>query len=311
MARADTSVPQADGESMTSEQPTSLCGQTALVAGATRGCGRGIAIELGARGATVYCTGRTTRSHRSPMNRPETIEGTAELVDAAGGQGIAVQVDHTESAQVQRLVDRIRQEQDGRLDILVNDIWGGEDIIVWGRRFWEQSLEDGLILLRQAIHSHIITSHYALPLMIERGTGLIVEVTDGNTLRYRGQLYYDLVKTTVMRLALAFAHELRAHDEESRITALAITPGYLRSEWMLDHFGVTEETWREAIEQDVDFAVSETPRFLGRVVAALAADARVQRYAGQALTSWDMARVYEIDDVDGRRPDWGAHNPVN
>jgi NAD(P)-dependent dehydrogenase (short-subunit alcohol dehydrogenase family) len=296
---------------MTVEQPQPLSGHVALVAGATRGCGRGTAMELGAAGATVYCTGRTTRQHQSPMKRPETIEETAELVDAAGGSGIAVQVDHTEPAQVESLIARIRNEQAGRLDILVNDIWGGEDMVAWGRRFWEQSLEDGLFLLRQAIHSHIITSHYALPLMLERGSGLVVEVTDGNTLRYRGQLYYDLVKTTAMRLALAFDHELREHNDENRITALAITPGFLRSEWMLDHFGVTEATWRDAIEQDVDFAVSETPRFLGRVVAALAADPEVRRYAGQALTSWDVAKVYQVDDVDGRRPDWGSYTPVN
>ena len=296
---------------MTIERPKPLRGQIALVAGATRGCGRGIAIELGAAGATVYGTGRTTHQHQSPMKRPETIEETAELVDAAGGTGIAVQVDHTEPAQVESLIARIRNEQDGRLDILVNDIWGGEDMVAWGRRFWEQSLEDGLFLLRQAIHSHIITSHYALPLMIEHGQGLVVEVTDGNTLRYRGQLYYDLVKTSAMRLALAFDHELRKHNTGNRITALAITPGYLRSEWMLDHFGVTEETWRDAMEQDVDFAVSETPRFLGRVVAALAADPKVSRYAGQALTSWDMAKVYQVEDVDGRRPDWGSYTPVN
>ena len=296
---------------MTVEQLQPLSGHVALVAGATRGCGRGIAMELGAAGATVYCTGRTTRQHQSPMKRPETIEETAELVDAAGGSGIAVQVDHTEPAQVESLMARIRIEQAGRLDILVNDIWGGEDLIAWGRRFWEQSLEDGLLLLRQAIHSHIITSHFALPLMLELGQGLVVEVTDGNTLRYRGQLYYDLVKTTAMRLALAFDHELREHNDENRITALAITPGFLRSEWMLDHFGVTEATWRDAIEQDVDFAVSETPRFLGRVVAALAADPEVRRYAGHALTSWDMAKVYQVDDVDGRRPDWGSYTPVN
>lgn len=296
---------------MTNAQPKPLRGQVALVAGATRGCGRGIAVELGAAGATVYCTGRTTRTHRSPMNRPETIEETAELVDAAGGSGIAVRVDHTEPAQVQRLFDRIRQEQDGRLDILVNDIWGGEDMVAWGRRFWEQSLEDGLFLLRQAIHSHIITSHYGLPLMLENGTGLVVEITDGNTLRYRGQLYYDLVKTSAMRLALAFDHELREHNDENGITALAVTPGFLRSEWMLDHFGVTEATWRDAIDQDPDFAVSETPRFLGRVVAALAADPRVMRFAGKSLTSWDLAKVYGVRDVDGRQPDWGAHTPVN
>lgn len=245
------------------------------------------------------------------MNRPETIEETAELVDAAGGSGIAARVDHTEPAQVESLIARIRRQQDGRLDILVNDVWGGDDLTAWGRRFWEQSLANGLHMLRQAIHSHIITSRYALPLMLERRTGLIVEVTDGNNLNYRGQLYYDLVKTSVMRLALALNQELRQHSRTNRITALAVTPGYLRSEAMLDRFGVTEETWTDAIQKDVDFAVSETPRYLGRVVAALAADPHVERYAGQALASWDLAKVYQVDDVDGRRPDWGAYTPVN
>ncbi|MDE2769543.1 MAG: SDR family oxidoreductase [Chloroflexota bacterium] len=296
---------------MTPNQTHPLHGQVALVAGATRGCGRGIAVELGAAGATVYCTGRTTRTQQSPMNRPETIEETAELVDAAGGSGIAVQVDHTEPAQVESLMARIQRDQGGRLDILVNDVWGGDDLTAWGRRFWELSLENGLLMLRQAIHSHIITSRYALPLMLERGAGLIVEVTDGNNLNYRGHFYYDLVKTSVMRLALALDQELRKDSQPTRITALAVTPGYLRSEAMLDGFGVTELIWRDAIEQDVDFAVSETPRFLGRVVAALAADPDVARYAGQALASWDMAKVYEIDDVDGRRPDWGSYTPVN
>lgn len=245
------------------------------------------------------------------MNRPETIEETAGLVDAAGGSGLVAQVDHTEPAQVDSLIARIRKEQDGRLDILVNDVWGGDDLTAWGRRFWDQSLENGLLMLRQALHSHIITSRYALPLMLERGAGLIVEVTDGNNLNYRGQLYYDLVKTSVMRLALALDQELRQHTDPNRIIALAVTPGYLRSEAMLDRFGVTEATWRDAIEQDVDFAVSETPRFLGRVVAALAADPQVSRFGGQALASWDLAKVYEIDDVDGRRPDWGSYTPVN
>lgn len=300
-----------DSQTMSSHPARPLRGQVALVAGATRGCGRGIAVELGAAGATVYCTGRTTRNHRSPMNRPETIEETAELVDAAGGSGIALQVDHTRPNQVESLIDHIRQEQAGQLDILVNDVWGGDDLTAWGRRFWEQSLENGLRMLRQAIHSHIITSRYALPLMLERGIGLIIEVTDGNNLNYRGQFYYDLVKTSVMRLALALDQELRQHSKPNRITALAVTPGYLRSEAMLDRFGVTETNWRDAIDQDVDFAVSETPRFLGRAVAALAADPEVGRYAGQALASWDLAKVYQIDDVDGRRPDWGSYTPVN
>ena len=274
----------------------------ALVAGGTRGAGRGIAAELGATGATVYVTGRTTRAARSPMNRPETIEETAELVDAAGGRGIAVAVDHADAEQVDELVARIRRDH-GRLDVLVNDIWGGDMLTDWEAPFWEHSLGDGLKLLRQAVETHIVTSQRAVPLMLERGAGLIVEMTDGTDERYRGNLFYDLAKAAVIRLAVGQAVELGPHG----ITAVAVSPGFLRSEAVLDHLGVTEETWREGIARDRHFAASETPRYVGRAVAALAADPAVARWTGQALSSWRLAREYGFTDVDGRRPDWGAH----
>jgi NAD(P)-dependent dehydrogenase (short-subunit alcohol dehydrogenase family) len=283
--------------------PGDLDGTVALVAGATRGAGRGIAVELGARGATVYCTGRSTRGSRSAMNRPETIDGTAELVDAAGGWGIAIRVDHTESAQVEALFERIRTEHDGRLDVLVNDIWGGDPLTVWGVPFWEHPLEDGLAAQRLGVWTHLVTAWHAAPLMVERGRGLIVEVTDGDSERYRGSLFYDLAKASVIRAARAMAADLRPRG----VVALAVTPGFLRSEAVLDHFGVTAEDWRSAITQDPHFAHSETPRFVGRAVAALAADPNVERWAGGVLSSWGLAEEYGIDDVDGRRPDWGAY----
>jgi NAD(P)-dependent dehydrogenase (short-subunit alcohol dehydrogenase family) len=269
----------------------------ALVAGGTRGAGRGIAIELGAVGATVYVTGRTTRASRSPMNRPETIEETAELVDAAGGRGIPVQVDHSDPEQVARLVERL-----DRLDVLVNDVWGGDPLTDWSR-FWEHSLEDGLKLIRQAVETHIITSHFAAPSMLAQGSGLIVEITDGVSDDYRGSLFYDLAKASVIRLAKAQAGDLR----DTGVTALALTPGFLRSEYMLDHFGVTAETWRDAIAQDPHFAASETPHYVGRAVAALATDPDVGRWAGQVLSSWQLMHEYGFTDVDGTQPDWGAH----
>ena len=283
---------------------TSLADTVALVTGATRGAGRGIAVELGAAGATVYVTGRTTRSARSPMNRAETIEDTAELVTQHGGTGIAVQVDHTERAQVAALIERIAAEQEGRLDVLVNDIWGGDPLIDWDKPFWEHDLDAGLLAISNSIETHLITSALAAPMKIARGRGLIIEMTDGTGREgYRGNLYYDLAKYSMLRLAQGEAHELRPHG----ITAFALTPGFLRSEAMLDHFGVTEETWRDGIAQDRHFAASESPRFVGRAVVALASDPDVARFSGQALSSWELGREYEFDDVDGTRPDWGAH----
>ena len=289
--------------------PVSLKRKVALVAGATRGAGRGIAIELGAAGATVYCTGRSTRAQRSEIDRPETIEETAELVTAAGadgrlqgGKGIAVQVDHLDPQQVEALVKRIESEQ-GRLDILVNDIWGGEHLTEWNVPVWEHSLDKGLHQLRLAIDTHIITSHFALPLLITKPGGLVVELTDGtgeyNTAKYRLSLFYDLSKTSILRIAWSQAQELKPHG----CTAVALTPGWLRSEQMLDHYGVKEENWRDAIKQEPHFAITETPRYVGRAVAALAADPEVARWNGESLSSGQLAQKYGFTDLDGSQPD--------
>lgn len=285
-----------------------LKGKVALVAGATRGAGRGIAVELGAAGAAVYVTGRTTRQQRSEYDRPETIEETAELVSQAGGLGIAVQVDHLESAQVQALMARIEREQ-GHLDILVNDVWGGELLVEWYKPVWEHSLEKGLRLLRLAIDTHIITSHFALPLLIRKPGGLVVEMTDGtaeyNETHYRLSLFYDLAKVSVIRMAWAQAQELRPYD----CTAVALTPGWLRSEMMLDHYNVTEENWRDATKLQPHFIISETPRYSGRAVVALAADPEAARWNGQSLSSGQLAKVYGFTDLDGSQPDAWRYVP--
>ena len=282
------------------DQP--LRGQVAVVAGATRGAGRGIARMLGAAGATVYCTGRSVRGSAATEGRTETIDETAEMVTADGGRGIAVRTDHTVEAEVERLFERVRAEEH-RLDVLVNDIWGGDALTEWGSPFWASSVAQGQKLLERAVHSHIITSRHGVPLMVERGAGLIVEVTDGDTMGYRGNLFYDLAKNAVIRLAYAMAGDLHAHPG---VTALAITPGFLRSEHVLDHFGVSEANWRDAIEKDPYFAESETPCYVGRAVAALAADPRVKEKSGRLLSSWGLAKEYALTDVDGRRPDWGS-----
>jgi len=279
-----------------------LKGKVALVAGATRGAGRGVATELGAAGATVYCTGRTTRTQRSEYNRSETIEETAELVQQAGGQGIALQVDHLDAAQVEALVARIEREQ-SRLDILVNDVWGADFLIEWNVPVWKHSLENGQRMLRLAIDTHIITSHFALPLLIQNPGGLVVEMTDGtaeyNNANYRLSLFYDLAKTSVIRMAWAQAKELRPH----RCTAVALTPGWLRSEMMLDAYGVSEANWREAIAKQPHFVITETPRYVGRAVAHLAGDPEVERWSGQSLSSGQLAKVYGFTDLDGSQPD--------
>lgn len=279
-----------------------LSGKVALVAGGTRGAGRGIAIELGAAGATVYVTGRTTRKSHSEYNRPETIEETAEMVDQAGGVGIAVQVDHLDPVQVQALIARIEREQ-GQLDILVNDIWGGEYLVEWNVPVWEHSLENGLRMLHQAIDTHIITSHYALPLLIRKPHGLVVEVTDGpkayNETNYRLSLFYDLAKTSVIRMAESLAHEIAPYQG----SALSVSPGWMRSEIMLEEYGVTEANWRDALVQEPHFIISETPRFIGRGIAALASDPDAARWNGQSTSSGELAKVYGITDLDGSRPD--------
>jgi NAD(P)-dependent dehydrogenase (short-subunit alcohol dehydrogenase family) len=277
-----------------------LHGRVAVVAGATRGAGRGIAVALGRCGATVYVTGRSSAAGRSDLDRAETIEGTAELVAAVGGRAIAVRCDHSSVAQVNALRARLETEA-GRLDVLVNDIWGGDPLVQWGRPFWEHNLESGLQAWRNAVETHLITSHRLAPLLVAADSSLVIEVTDGDSDRYRGSLFYDLAKASAIRLAVAQAAELAPHGG----TAVSLTPGFLRSEAMLDHFGVSEETWREAIAQDPHFALSETPSYVGRAVAALACDAGVARWNGRSLSSWALAREYGFTDDDGSRPDWG------
>jgi NAD(P)-dependent dehydrogenase (short-subunit alcohol dehydrogenase family) len=280
-----------------------LSGKVALVAGATRGAGRGTAVALGEAGATVYCTGRSTRERRSEYDRPETIEETAELVTAAGGVGIAVAVDHLVPGEVEALVQRIDAEH-GRLDVLVNDIWGGEKLFEWDAPVWEHDLEKGLRILRLAIDTHLITSHFALPLLIRRPGGLVVEMTDGtreyNAEHYRLSAFYDLAKWAVIRLAFGQSQELASH----RCAAVALTPGWLRSEMMLENFGVTEENWRDGAAVNPHFAaISESPQFVGRAVAALAADPDVARHNGGSFSSGGLAREYGFTDLDGSQPD--------
>ena len=280
----------------------SLSGKIAVVAGATRGAGRGIATALGEAGATVYCTGRSTREHGATAGRPETIEETADIVSAHGGRGIPVRVDHTVPPEVEALAERIKREAGG-LDILVNDVWGGDDLTAWGKTLWEHSLDDGLLMLQRGIHSHIITSRFLGPLLFDRPNALLAEVTDGVEASYRGNIYYDLVKSSVIRLAMALGYEMRSRG----VTAVAVSPGFLRSERMLTLFGVTEATWRDHIARDAHWAESETPLFVGRGIAALAADPDHWRDNGKALASWDLGERYGIEDADGRRPHWGKH----
>jgi NAD(P)-dependent dehydrogenase (short-subunit alcohol dehydrogenase family) len=270
-----------------------------LVAGATRGAGRGIARELAAAGAKVYCTGRSTRGHGATPGRPETIDETAEMIAAEGGAAVALQVDHTKEAEVEALAARIRAEE-GRLDVLVNDIWGGDDRIDWSAKFWKLDIATVRAVVDQAVFSHLITSRYLAPLMVEARRGLIVEITDGEFSGYRGQLLYDFVKASVIRLAYEMAWDLAG----TGVTALALSPGFLRSEAILQGFGVTEANWRDAVAKESDFAFSETPRYVGRAVVALAADPDVGRKAGLALWGGDLADEYGFNDVDGSRPNF-------
>ena len=300
-----------------------LQGKIALVAGATRGAGRGIAIALGEAGATVYCTGRSSRkgsrkSSKKLLATPglrETIEETAELVTAAGGHGIAVKVDHESPAEVKKLTARIKRQHKG-LDILVNDVWGGDALTEWSKPFWTVNLENGLKMLKQAVHSHIITAHYATPLMLGRKGGIIFEITDGDAFYYRGNLFYDLVKISVIRLAFAMSRELRKRD----IASIALTPGFLRSERVLEHFKVTEANWKDVGKnQDKeknsghqndapnDFMVSESPRYIGRAIVTLASDPKVMNKTGRVFSSWALAREYGFTDLDGTQPHWGNY----
>jgi len=275
-----------------------LGGKVAVVAGATRGAGRGIARMLGEAGATVFCTGRSSRAHPVSCDRPETIEETAELVTAAGGQGVAVRTDHSRPEEVQALFERVAREA-GRLDVLVNDIWGGDALTEW-RPFWELDCGKGFKMLDAAVRTRILTSRHAVPLMLRERSGLVVEVTDGDTCGYRGSLFYDLAKMGTSRLAFAMATELAGQG----ITALAVTPGFLRSEAVLKQLGVSEATWREAAPRTRGFEESETPCYVGRGVAALAADPEVASKAGRVLASWTLAREYGFTDIDGRQPDF-------
>ncbi|MEV7382522.1 SDR family oxidoreductase [Streptomyces lydicus] len=301
-----------------------LRGRVAVVAGATRGAGRGIAAALGEAGATVVCTGRSSRSGtksiRSDYDRAETIEETAELVTGLGGVDIPVQVDHLEPEQVRRLTERLRTDH-GHVDVLVNDIWGAEVLKgpppSWNTPIWEHDLQTGLRILRLAVDTHLITSHHLLPLLIDRPGGLLVEVTDGtaafNRNRYRISVYYDLAKAAVNRLAFSQGHELTPYGG----TAVAVTPGWLRSEMMLDNFGVTEGNWRDALDGSVEgypsapdgFEESESPRYIGRGIAAIAADVDRARWNQRSVTSSELAREYGFTDIDGRRPDsWAEQN---
>ncbi|MGE0309923.1 MAG: SDR family oxidoreductase [Acidimicrobiia bacterium] len=293
--------------------PDALRGRVAVVAGATRGAGRGIAAALGEAGATVYCTGRTSRTAtlRSDYDRAETIEETAELVSSLGGVGIAVPVDHLDSAQVATLAARIAADH-GHIDVLVNNVWGGELLTGgpsgWNTPIWAHDLDAGLRIVHLGLETHLITSHHLLPLLIERAGGLLVEVTDGaneyNDTRYRISVFYDLVKTGVNRLAFSQGHELAPHGA----TAVALTPGWMRSEMMLEAFGVTEENWMDAVTNEPPtappgFALSETPRFVGRAVVAVACDPDRSRWNQRSVDSGRLAVEYGFTDVDGSRPD--------
>ncbi|ADD42701.1 SDR family oxidoreductase [Stackebrandtia nassauensis] len=288
---------------MTQDKP--LAGKVALVAGATRGSGRAFAVELARAGAIVYATGRSSDAKRSEMDRPETIEGTAAKIAEAGGTGFGVVCDHLDREQVRDLVARIESEQ-GRLDILVNDIWGGDHLTKWDAKLWEYDLDNGFRMMRLAIDTHIITSYYALPLLIKNPGGLVFEVTDGNTefnAQYRDDFFYDLAKVTPMRMAFALSKELEPHGG----TALALSPGWLRSEAMLDHFGVTEETWRDATKNEPHFCMSETPTYVARCLVAVASDPERHRWNGKSVASWDLAPEYGVKDADGSQPVFGPY----
>jgi NAD(P)-dependent dehydrogenase (short-subunit alcohol dehydrogenase family) len=278
-----------------------LQGQVALVTGATRGAGRGMAVELGAAGATVYLTGRSTRANRGEMTRPETIEETAELVTEAGGRGIAVRCDHMVPAEAEEVRKRIEAEQEGRLDILVDDTWGGDQWIEW-KPLWEHDLDKGLRALRNGLETHLITLHTFLPLLVSRGAGLVVEVTDGDDMfneRYRGSMFFDMIKVAITRLGRMLHEEVSPHG----VTSVALTPGFLRSEEMLEHFGVSEENWRDGVAKDKWFAIAESPRYIGRAVVALAADPERSRWSGRALSSGLLAKEYGFTDLDGSQPE--------
>lgn len=280
-----------------------LQGKVAVVAGATRGAGRGIATMLGEAGATVYCTGRSVKGRlASGRKRPETINETATLVTQHGGKGIAVRCDHTSEADVEKLFKKVKRDQ-GRLDVLVNDVWGGDDLMQWGTPFWKLDMKKGRTMLMRAVWAHALTARHGVPLMVEQGSGLVVEITDGDHPGWRSNLFYDLAKMGAIRLAYSMGADLIG----TGVAAVAVTPGYLRSEAMLDRFGVTEDTWRDYAAKEPAFAHSETPWFVGRAIAALAADPKVMAKSGKVYASWTLAREYLFSDRDGTRPDWGRY----
>lgn len=284
----------------------SLSGKIAVVAGATRGAARGIALALGEAGATVYCTGRSVRGNPSAYNRPETIEETAELINAAGGESVWARLDHTVETEVKNFFERIAHEH-GQLDVLVNAIAGEDPLLAGWSSFWETDLQNAAAALQQALLSHVITAKHAAPLMIKKRRGLIVEVVEGDLLFSSGNVLAQVVKFALKGLTATMAEELRPH----RVAAVAITPGYLRSEAMLQRFGVTVESWRAAGKQDKNFLESESPLFIGRAVAALAQDAKVFARTGNLTSSWEVAREFGFTDADGSRPDWGKHAKQN
>jgi NAD(P)-dependent dehydrogenase (short-subunit alcohol dehydrogenase family) len=278
-----------------------LAGHVAVVAGATRGAGRGIARALGEAGAVVYCTGRSVRGQPSPYQRTETIDDTADMIAAAGGTAIPVRVDHTIEAEVAGLFERVNREH-SRLDVVVNSIAGEEPMAgQWGW-FWTIDLKDGEAILRQMVLSHMITAKHAAAQMVERRHGLIVEVTENDLMMAGGNPLTQAAKLVHKGMALNMAAELKPHG----VAAVAVTPGFLRSEKMLEHFGVTEANWRDGGKKDKNFLESESPLFVGRAVAALAADERIMAKTGQLMSSWELAREYGFTDENGTRPDWGA-----
>lgn len=282
-----------------STQESLLSGKVALVAGATRGAGRGTARALAEAGAFVFCTGRSAAGHPKGMNRPETLDETVALIEQAGGRAVAIRVDHTQEAEVAELAARVTREA-GRLDILVNSIWGGDPLINWSQRFWEADLTGVRAYLDQTLISHLLTCRHLTPLMLQGRQGLIIEMIDGHFSGYRGHILYDLVKAALARMAYGMAAEL----VQTGVTALALSPGFLRSEAVLEHFGVREDNWRDAIARDPYFQESETPLLVGRAAAALAADPDVRRKAGLIHFASDLAREYGFTDVDGRVPNF-------
>lgn len=280
-----------------------LKGKAALVAGGTRGAGRGISIALGEEGATVFVTGRSSTGNYSEIGRKETIEETAELVEKAGGVGIPIRTDHTDPNQVRELFEKVASRTDGKLDILVNDVWGGEHLSEWGKKFWEQDLDKAFKMFNNCIRSHMITAYFGAPLLLKNGSGLLVEVTDGIDYRYRGNLPYSLTKSAVINLALCLSEELK----QGGVAALSLTPGFLRSEEMLDYFGVSEENWKDAVAKEAHFIASETPAFVGRALAGLASDPNIMQKTGKAWSSWKLSDEYGFIDKDGNRPHWGNY----